>query len=69
MAIFRNMLKILGLLGAVIVLGGAYRSLILLGASIAAIFLGITDFGRQCPLILSVRHLIYRIKSKHQHTQ
>ena len=29
-----------------------------------ALFLGITDFGRQCPLILSVRHLAYRIRSK-----
>jgi len=29
-----------------------------------ALFLGITDFGRQCPLIISVRHLAYRIKSR-----
>jgi len=29
-----------------------------------ALFLGMTDFGRQCPLILSVRHLAYRIRSK-----
>ena len=29
-----------------------------------ALFLGVTDFGRQCPLILSVRHLAYRIRSK-----
>lgn len=29
-----------------------------------SLFLGVTDFGRQCPLILSVRHLAYRISSK-----
>jgi hypothetical protein len=28
------------------------------------LFLGVTDFGRQCPLILSARHLAYRIQSK-----
>jgi len=67
--IIRNILKIFGLIGVVIVLSEIFRNYVLLSASIAAIFLGITDFGRQCPLILSARHVIYCIKSKQQHTQ
>jgi len=31
------------------------------------LFLGITDFGRQCPLILSARHLAHRIRSGGRH--
>jgi hypothetical protein len=31
-----------------------------------AVFLGVTDFGRQCPLLLSARHMVYRIKIKGQ---
>jgi 1,4-dihydroxy-2-naphthoate octaprenyltransferase len=27
-------------------------------------FLGITDFGRQCPLLLSVHHLLARMRKK-----
>jgi 1,4-dihydroxy-2-naphthoate octaprenyltransferase len=27
-------------------------------------FLGITDFGRQCPLLLSVHHLLARLRKK-----
>jgi hypothetical protein len=31
---------------------------------VIAVFLGVTDFGRQCPLFLSARHMVYRIKGK-----
>ena len=31
---------------------------------ILAFFLGVTDFGRQCPLILSARSLLSRMRSK-----
>lgn len=27
-------------------------------------FLGVTDFGRQCPLLLSVHHILARIRKK-----
>jgi hypothetical protein len=34
-----------------------------------AIFLGVTNFGRQCPLILSIHHLYYRMKkTKKEHS-
>jgi hypothetical protein len=36
----------------------------LLALGLFALFLGITDFGRQCPMILSARHLAYRLRSK-----
>ena len=28
------------------------------------LFLGITDFGRQCPLVLSLQHIVARIRKK-----
>jgi hypothetical protein len=64
--IIRNVLKGIGILGIVLFLLGSPRSYFLLIGSGAALFLGVTDFGRQCPLILSVRHLLYRMKSKKQ---
>jgi hypothetical protein len=45
-------------------LSGISGSVWLLMLGLFALFLGITDFGRQCPLILSVRHLAYRMRSK-----
>jgi hypothetical protein len=54
----------MGILGIVLFLLGNPRSYYLLIGSAAALFLGLTDFGRQCPLILSVQHLLYRMKSK-----
>jgi hypothetical protein len=53
-----------GMLLALIFIGGVSRSGWLLALGLVAMFLGVTDFGRQCPLILSARHLAYRIKSK-----
>jgi len=61
-----NMLKGIGILGIILFLLGSPRSYYLLIGSAAALFLSLTDFGRQCPLILSVRHLLYRMKSKKQ---
>jgi hypothetical protein len=29
-----------------------------------AFFFGVTDFGRQCPLLLSVHHILARIRKK-----
>jgi hypothetical protein len=54
-------------IGAILVLaffagGGAGGWSLALG--LLAMFLGVTDFGRQCPLILSMRHLAYRLRSK-----
>jgi hypothetical protein len=60
----RNILTGSGILGIVLFLLGMPGSYYLLAGSIAALFLGVTDFGRQCPLILSARHLVYRIRSK-----
>jgi NhaP-type Na+/H+ and K+/H+ antiporter len=37
---------------------------LLLAVSIIALFLGFTNFGRQCPLLLSLQYYINRMKSK-----
>jgi hypothetical protein len=62
----QNVLKGIAALGIVLFFldpPGKYYVLI---GSLAALFLGLTDFGRQCPLILSVRYHLNRIKSKRQ---
>jgi hypothetical protein len=60
------MLKGLGIFGIVLFLLESPGSYFLLIGSGAVFFFGVTDFGRQCPLILSGRHLLYRMKSKRQ---
>jgi hypothetical protein len=62
--IVRKVLKGLGIFGILLFLFGIPRGYFLLAGSVAALFLGVTDFGRQCPLILSMRHLAYRGRSK-----
>ena len=64
--IIRNVLKGIGILGIILFLLGSPRSYYLLIGSAAALFLGLTDCGRQCPLILSVQHHLNRMKSKKQ---
>jgi len=64
--ILKNVLKGIGILGIIFFLLGEPGSYYLLIGSAAALFLSVTDFGRQCPLILSARHLLYRMKSKRQ---
>ena len=66
MTILRNALKSMGVVGLLVFLAGFSRSTVLMSLSIIAVFLGMTDFGRQCPLFLSLRHLLYRIKSEKQ---
>jgi hypothetical protein len=39
---------------------------LLFAVSLIALFLGFTDFGRQCPLLLSLQYHITRIKSKNK---
>jgi hypothetical protein len=41
----------------------AYSSWFLL-AGIAALFFGVTDFGRQCPLFMSVQHMLAQMRKK-----
>lgn len=62
--IVRKVLKGLGIFGVLLFLLGIRGGYYLFAGSAAVLFLGVTDFGRQCPLILSVRHLAYRIRSK-----
>jgi hypothetical protein len=64
--IIGNVLSGIGILGIILFLLGSPGSYYLLIGSAVALFLGVTDFGRQCPLILSARHLLYRMKSKKQ---
>ena len=63
--LFITALKLLGtggILMFVLGMGGGY---LLLTGSILSIFLGVTDFGRRCPLILSARHILNRLRLKH----
>ena len=62
--IINTVLKGIGVLGIILFLlrnPGSYYMLI---GSVAALFMGVTDLGRQCPLILSARHILYRMKSE-----
>ncbi len=62
--VVRYMLNGVGVVLALMFLAGGSGSGWLLALGLFALFLGITDFGRQCPLILSVHHLAYRIRSR-----
>jgi hypothetical protein len=64
--IIRNVLRGIGILGVILFLLGYPRSYSLFIGSGVALFLGITDFGRQCPLMLSVQHHLNRMKLKKQ---
>ncbi|TSA15451.1 hypothetical protein D4R75_14985 [bacterium] len=57
------MLNGVGVFLALMFLGGVSGGGWLLSLGLFALFLGMTDFGRQCPLILSARHLAYRMRS------
>jgi hypothetical protein len=62
--VVRYLLNGVGIVLALMSLTGGSGSGWFLVLGLFSLFLGITDFGRQCPLILSVRHLPYRIRSK-----
>jgi len=62
--VVRNVLKGAGVASVLIYVSGVASSGSLLALGLLALFMGATDFGRQCPLILSVRHLAYRIRSR-----
>lgn len=63
-SVVRFLLNGLGVIDVLMFLAGIHSSVMLLALGFLAMFLGITDFGRQCPLILSVRHIAYRLRSK-----
>ena len=62
----RRVLIAAGLVEGILFLAGVYESGLALALGLLSLFLGVTDFGRQCPLLLSLRHLAYRWKSKKQ---
>jgi len=62
--VVRKVLKGIGILGILLFLFGVSGGYYLFAGSATVLFLGVTDFGRQCPLILSARHLAYRIRSR-----
>ena len=62
--VVRYVLNGVGVVLALMFLAGGSGGGWLLAPALLALFLGITDFGRQCPLILSARHLAYRIRSR-----
>ncbi|HUI30306.1 MAG TPA: hypothetical protein VLX91_08815 [Candidatus Acidoferrales bacterium] len=51
-------------IAAVLVIIDAVQSVWLYLAGLAALFLGVTDFGQRCPLLLSVRYLYARIRKR-----
>ena len=63
-SVVRYLLNGLGVIDVLMFLAGIHSSGMLLALGVFATFLGITNFGRQCPLILSARHLAYRIRLK-----
>jgi hypothetical protein len=64
--IIRRVLIGVGGIGILVFLLGYPHSVLLLLAAVLSIFLGVTNFGRECPLILSIRHLVFRIKARRQ---
>jgi hypothetical protein len=60
----RRVLGVLGLVGGTIYLSGLVPSVLMLLASGLALFLAITNFGRQCPLLMSLRYKLVRFKSR-----
>ena len=64
--IIRNVLKGIGILGVLLFLLGSPGRYYVLAVSLPVLFLGFTDFGRQCPLMLSVQHHLNRMKLKKQ---
>jgi hypothetical protein len=62
--VVRYLLNGVGVILTLMGLSGVSGSVWFLTLGLFALFLGVTDFGRQCPLILSARHLAYRVRSK-----
>lgn len=60
----RGILNGAGVLDALLYVTGVHQSGLLLGIGLVALFLGVTDFGRQCPLLLSVRNLVQALRTK-----
>ncbi len=59
----RRILIGLGFLGVILFSTGVTESVPLLATAILLAFLGVTNFGRQCPLLLVLRRAIQRSKS------
>jgi len=60
--ITRYILMAIGAIGLLGYIATAHESVTLSVAAVVALFLGATDFGRQCPLWLSVQHQVARYK-------
>jgi hypothetical protein len=58
----RNLLKITGFIGIVIFIYD--KNILFLLAGSILLFLGLTNFGKECPLVLSVHHWYYRFKNR-----
>jgi hypothetical protein len=48
----------------VLIITGVINGIFPIAGLILMLFLGVTNFGRQCPLLLSLRNYINRIKTK-----
>jgi hypothetical protein len=63
-----NRKLVFGLSGILLffIITGIAAGKLLLAVSIIALFLGFTDFGRQCPLLFSLKYHINRMKSRNK---
>ena len=63
-SIVRKSTMVFGAASLIFASSGWFLSTLFLAIGALGLFLGVTDFGRQCPLFLSARHFLNRIKRK-----
>jgi hypothetical protein len=64
--IIRYALSGFGIVDVLLFSSGIHDSGWLVFSGLLALFLGVTDFGRRCPLILSFRHMVSSFRPKHR---
>jgi hypothetical protein len=62
--LLKNLMKITGILGVLVFSFGWYKSYVLVSVAGLIFFLGMTNFGKECPLVLSVQYWYHRAKNK-----
>ncbi len=59
---YRTWMFVLAGISFIVFFSGLFAHILFLAAAIFLLFLGLTNFGRQCPLLLSLRYQIKRMK-------
>jgi hypothetical protein len=63
-SVVRYLLNGLGVIDVLMFLAGIHSSGMLIALGVFAMVLGITNFGLQCPLILSARYITYQLRPR-----